>query len=64
MFAYLIEKLGHLLEQAEHTRRDVYLASSADVCELERRMRSLELNGYPDQSALDGRFAPWVRRLR
>jgi hypothetical protein len=44
MFAYLIEKFGQLLERAEHTRRDAYLASSVDVFEVERRMRSIEIN--------------------
>jgi hypothetical protein len=44
MFAYLIEKLGQLLERAEHSRRDAYLASSVDIWELERRMLSIELN--------------------
>jgi hypothetical protein len=44
MFAYLIEKLVNLLERAEHSRRDAYLASSVDVFEVERRMRSIEIN--------------------
>jgi|HubBroStandDraft_5_1064220.scaffolds.fasta_scaffold54714_1 hypothetical protein len=55
MLAYLMEKLGSLLEQAEHSRRDAYLASSADIWDLERRMRSLEIDGYPSPDA------PWVR---
>jgi hypothetical protein len=45
MFAYLIEKLANLLERAEHSRRDAYLTSSVDIGELERRMRSIEING-------------------
>ncbi|CAB3804142.1 DUF3563 family protein [Pararobbsia alpina] len=45
MFAYLSEKLGKLLERAEHSRRDADLASTVDICELERRMRSIEING-------------------
>ncbi|TDN58885.1 DUF3563 family protein [Paraburkholderia sp. BL10I2N1] len=45
MFAYLARKLRSLLERAEHGRRDAYLASSVDLCELERRMRSIEING-------------------
>jgi len=61
MLAYLLEKLGNLLERAEHSRRDAYLASSVDICELERRMRSIEINGCPDRSALDRRVARWVR---
>jgi hypothetical protein len=64
MFADLIEKLGNLLEHAEHARRDAYLASSADLCELEHRMRSIEINGYLDPSALDDRVELWVRRLQ
>jgi hypothetical protein len=53
MFAYLMEKLGNLLEQAEHGRRDDYLSSSADICELERRIRSIEIDSYT------GWDAPW-----
>lgn len=45
MFAYLSEKFANLLERAEHSRRDAYLTSSVDICELERRMRSIEING-------------------
>ena len=45
MFAYLARKFRTLLERAEHSRRDVYLASSIDIYELERRMRSIEING-------------------
>ena len=45
MFAYLLKKLGELLDRAEHSRRDAYLASSVDIFELERRMRSTEING-------------------
>lgn len=45
MFAYLVEQLHKLIECAEHSRRDAYLASSVDLFELERRMRSLEANG-------------------
>jgi hypothetical protein len=47
MFAYLLEKLGSFFERAEERRRTDYLASSSDLSELERRMRSLEKNGYP-----------------
>jgi hypothetical protein len=46
MFAYLLEKLGSFFERAEKRRRTDYLASSSDLAELERRMRSLEKNGY------------------
>jgi hypothetical protein len=41
MFAYLFKKLCGLLERAEHSRRDAYLASSIDIGELERRMLSM-----------------------
>jgi hypothetical protein len=47
MLAYLFEKLGSWFERAEQRRRADYLASSSDLAELERRMRSLEKNGYP-----------------
>ncbi|TCK36355.1 uncharacterized protein DUF3563 [Paraburkholderia sp. BL8N3] len=42
MFAFLLEALIDLLERAEHSRRDAYLSSSVDMCELERRMRAIE----------------------
>ncbi|WP_233873744.1 DUF3563 family protein [Paraburkholderia adhaesiva] len=45
MFAYLLNKLRSVLERSEHSRRDTYLASSVDLCELERRMRSFETHG-------------------
>ncbi|CAB3787779.1 DUF3563 family protein [Pararobbsia alpina] len=45
MFAYLAKTFRHLLERAEHSRRDAYLDSSVDLCDLERRMRSIETNG-------------------
>lgn len=45
MFAYLVKKFRNLLERAEHSRRDAYLASSVNISELERRMRSIETNG-------------------
>jgi hypothetical protein len=48
MFAYLLEKLGVWMERAEQARRDAYLASSADLEELERRMQLLETKGYID----------------
>jgi hypothetical protein len=47
MFAYLLEKLGNWFERAEQRRLGDYLASSSDLAELERRMRSVERNGYP-----------------
>ncbi|CAB3760264.1 hypothetical protein LMG29542_03798 [Paraburkholderia humisilvae] len=47
MFAYLLEKLGEWIERAEHRRRHDYLAQASDLVDLERRMRSLERNGYP-----------------
>ena len=42
MFVYLFLLLTKLLDRAEHSRRDAYLASAADIGELERRMRSME----------------------
>jgi hypothetical protein len=48
MLAYLLEKLGSFFERAEERRRTDYLASSSDLAEVERRMRSLEKNGYPN----------------
>jgi hypothetical protein len=48
MFAYLIKMFRKLLERSEHSRRDTYLASSIDICELERRIRSFEANGFFD----------------
>lgn len=44
MLAYLLSLLRALLDRAEHGRRDAYLASSADIFELECRMRLLESN--------------------
>jgi hypothetical protein len=46
MFAYILEKLSNWFESAERDRREAYLASSTDVVDLERRLRSLESNGY------------------
>ena len=49
MFAYfiriifeLLDRTEELLDRAEHHRRDAYLSSSADIFELERRMRQIE----------------------
>jgi hypothetical protein len=42
MFAYFLKTLRSLLDRAEHSRRDRYLASAADIVELERRMRVVE----------------------
>ncbi len=46
MFAYILEKLSNWFESAERSRREAYLASSSDIVDLERRLRSLEANGY------------------
>lgn len=46
MFACILEKLSNWFESAERSRRDAYLASSADIVDLERRLRSLESDGY------------------
>ncbi|WP_152530761.1 DUF3563 family protein [Paraburkholderia dilworthii] len=42
LFAYLNKCVGIVLNRAEHGRRDAYLASCADIGELERRMRAIE----------------------
>jgi hypothetical protein len=56
MFESLIERLrdswkrqnfSDWLERSESRRVDDYLAGSADLAEIERRMRHLERNGYP-----------------
>jgi hypothetical protein len=46
MFAYILEKISNWFDSAERSRRDAYLASSVDVADLERRLRSLESSGY------------------
>jgi hypothetical protein len=48
MFAYLLENPGAWMERAENARRDAYLASSADLAQLEQRMHLLETKGYID----------------
>jgi hypothetical protein len=45
--ASLLEHAGYLFERAERCRRDEYLAGARDLIELERRMRSIERDGYP-----------------
>lgn len=44
MFIYLFLLLRKALDRAEHSRRDMYLASAVDMVELERRMRSMEID--------------------
>jgi hypothetical protein len=48
MFLYLLVYffllLRRALDRAESRRREAYLASAADIVELERRMRSLEID--------------------
>lgn len=46
MFAYFLEKLSTWFETAERSRREAYLASSADIVQLEQRIRSIESSGY------------------
>jgi hypothetical protein len=46
MFAFIVEKLSFWFETAERRRREEYLAQSADVVQLEQRIRSLEAHGY------------------
>ena len=48
MFAFLLERFGRWFERAEQRRLHDFLAESSDLGELERRMRSLERNGYPN----------------
>jgi hypothetical protein len=47
MIAYFLEKLGQWFERAEHERRAEFLGQSADLADLERRMRYAERSGYP-----------------
>ncbi len=42
MLPHLICWTGILLDRAEHSRRDAYLESCADIGELERRMRACD----------------------
>ena len=44
MFIYLLLLLSRALDRAEHNRRDAYLASAVDMGELERRMRSVDID--------------------
>ncbi|MCG1042149.1 DUF3563 domain-containing protein [Mycetohabitans sp. B8] len=46
MLTYLLMALSNWFEKAERRRREAYLAQSADIFELERRIRALENNGY------------------
>lgn len=46
MFAYILEKLSTWFETAELRRREAWLSSSVDVCQLEQRLRTLETNGF------------------
>jgi hypothetical protein len=45
MFAFVLQKLANFFERAEQRRRDAYLASSADLGDLERRMRAVDSRG-------------------
>ncbi len=48
MFIYLLlEQIGRLFERAEQKRKDAYLAEASDLADVERRMRTVERNGYP-----------------
>jgi uncharacterized protein DUF3563 len=46
MIAFVVEKLSNWFESAEQSRREAYLAESADIVQLEQRIRELETNGY------------------
>jgi hypothetical protein len=48
MFAYFLEKLGELIERAEERRRHAFLSQATDLADVERRMRSIERDGYPN----------------
>ncbi|WP_233837168.1 DUF3563 family protein [Paraburkholderia sp. ZP32-5] len=43
LFIHLYELFEKALDRAEHSRRDAYLASAADIGELERRMHGMEI---------------------
>ncbi|HEY4352143.1 MAG TPA: DUF3563 family protein [Paraburkholderia sp.] len=45
MLIYLFFLLRKAIKRAENNRRDAYLASAVDMVDLERRMRSIEING-------------------
>ncbi|WP_424064511.1 DUF3563 family protein [Paraburkholderia sp.] len=47
MFRYFVEKLSCWFERTEQRRANDFLASSSDIAELERRMRSMESTGSP-----------------
>ncbi|HTJ94561.1 MAG TPA: DUF3563 family protein [Pararobbsia sp.] len=53
MLDHLFEKLGKAIERAANERRDAYLASSTDLTDLDRRMRTVESEGlmYPHEDA-------------
>jgi hypothetical protein len=44
MFIYFFLLLRKALDRAEHSRREAYLASAVDMGELERRMRSMDID--------------------
>ncbi|CAG9181705.1 DUF3563 family protein [Cupriavidus pampae] len=46
MFAKLIACLNRWMETSTQHQADAWLAGSADLPELERRMRSLDENGW------------------
>jgi hypothetical protein len=46
MFAYLIEKISSWFDRNEQRQRDRYLEGSADVAEVERRMRKYESRDF------------------
>lgn len=47
MFNELTRRLGALFTSSHESEREAYLASSTDLADLERRMRSLDDGGYP-----------------
>ncbi|CAB3750012.1 DUF3563 family protein [Paraburkholderia humisilvae] len=46
MFAYLIEKIGCWFDRHDQRQRDRYLEGSADLAEVERRMRRYDARDF------------------
>ncbi|SAK45870.1 hypothetical protein AWB80_00975 [Caballeronia pedi] len=40
---FLVSRTESMLDRAENARRDAWLASAADIGELERRMRAVDI---------------------
>jgi hypothetical protein len=59
MFANLAKRLSAFFVTTEDQERDAYLASSADLADLERRMYSMETNYYPYSLYSSGAQHDW-----